>query len=345
MGCSQHASNSPKNTPPGATDGTEPKGAGPRNIVVYSPHGQWLEGDVKRRFEAANPGWTVDFLDLPGGTILERVQREKERPRADVWWGGSVLDFRKAEDLELLDAYRPELSRVLPQGAFSLGAKWNATFRTPAVIMFNSEKVKKEELPTEWTGLLDAKWKGKILVRDVRPSTTMRTIFCSIIAQENRKAGNDSAGFDWLKKLDANTGSYAGTPQIMYDQLKGPGPLSATLWNLADALLLKSQGYPFDYVIPAGAPVPVEPIALIKGAPNPEGAKKLYDFINDPEQLILMANERFRLPARTDLPTEKLPAWMREMNLKPGDVDWAVIDKNMDEWIARWDAEIKGKNK
>src|SRR5260221_7646131 len=63
-GCSQTPA---PNLPPGAGSGAAPKTDGPRNIVVYSPHGALLEGDVKRRFEASHAGWTVEFLDDSGG--------------------------------------------------------------------------------------------------------------------------------------------------------------------------------------------------------------------------------------------------------------------------------------
>ena len=89
--------------------------------------------------------------------------------------------------------------------------------------------------------------------------------------------------------------------------------------------------------------VNVEPIALIKNNPNPEGAKLFYDFVNDPEQLVLMAHERDRIPARTDIPREKLPESMRDLKLDPMKFDAAEFDKNIEEWMARWDAEVKGK--
>jgi iron(III) transport system substrate-binding protein len=315
---------------------------GNKTITVYSPHGKYLEGDIKTRFEAAHPGYTVEFLDMGGGEILTRINAEKERPRADVWFGGSPSDFKRAETAGLLEAYTPEWTKNLPSDAKSPTGGWVATFRTPELIMYNSKKVSAVDAPKNWDDLLDPKWKGKIVIRDVRPSSTMKTIFGSLLL----RAESIDKGFDFLKKLDANTGSYAANPQVMYDQLNADGPYAITLWNLADALLLKSDRYPsFDYVIPPETAVLVEPIAIIKNAPNSEGAKMFHDFVNSPEQLILMAQERHRLPARTDLPPEKLPAWMKDLKLTPMKIDWDQYDRNIDEWIARWDSEIKGKNK
>ncbi len=319
--------------------------ASPKSITVYSSHGKFLQGDIKTRFEAAHPGYTVNFLDMGAGEILPRVQAEKSQPGADVWWGGVPADFKRAEKLGLLESYAPEWTQGLPPGAKSPSGAWVAMFRTPEIIMYNSKKVAAADVPQTWDGLLDPKWKGKIVIRDVRPSGTMKTIFGGLIQREQKRAGSVDAGFEFLKKLDANTGAYAANPAIMYDLLDKDGPYALTLWNLADAPLLKSQGRPFEYVIPKDTFVPVEPIALVKGARNSEGARLFHDFVNSPEQLLLMAKERFRLPARTDLPQDKLPEWMKDLKIDAMEIDWDALDQNSDEWISRWDSEIKGKNK
>ncbi|HYG77726.1 MAG TPA: extracellular solute-binding protein [Planctomycetota bacterium] len=325
-----------------STPGNE-NAAAVTTVTVYSPHGAHLEGDIKKRFEAAYPQYKVEFLDMGGAKILARLQAEKARPHADVWWGGSPSDFRRGEAQGLLTPYTPAWSEAVPPEGRSATGAWFATFRTPEVIMYNKDKVKREDVPTTWEGLLDPKWKGRIVVRDVRPSATMKTIFGALIAREIKRGGGVEAGYAFLKKLDENTGAYAAEPQVMYDLLKDPGPYAITPWSFADAPLLMSRGYPFDYVLPKETPVLYDAIALVKGGPNPEGAKVFYDFVNTPEQLILMAHERSRLPARGDLPPEKLPKWLTELKIEPMDIDWALFDKNIDEWIAHWDAKIKTK--
>ncbi len=318
-------------------------GGAAKAIVVYSPHGAELEGDVKKRFEAAHPEYTVQFLDLGGGEILAKLKAEQQSPRADIWWGGSPVEFNRAEAAGLLTPYAPEWIKNLPDDAKSPSGSgaWVATFRTPEVIMYNRDVLKREDVPETWDALLDAKWKGKIAIRDVRASATMKTIFGALVLR-GTKNGDAEPGFDFLKKLDANTGAYAANPPVLYEYMKS-GRYPVTIWNMADALLQKSFGFPFEYIIPKEAIVPVEPIALIKDGPNPTGAKLFHDFVNTPEQLILMARERNRLPARTDIPADQLPEWMRTLKIEPMKLDWPVLDKNLEKWIARWDAEIKGK--
>lgn len=316
-----------------------------KTIVFYSPHGQYLERDVKTRFEAAHPGWTVEYLDMGGGQIFDKLNAEKSHPRASIWWGGSAGDFKRAEKAGLLEAYSPAWSANLPDNAKSPTGGWTATFLTPEIIMYNPRKIQAADVPRDWDGLADPKWKGKIAIRDVRQSSTMKTIFGALILREKLRSGSIETGFDFLKRLDANTVSYGGDPNAFYD-LMDQGPAALAPWNLADAQNLKKNlGRPFDFVLPDETMVPVEPIAIIKGAPNPEGAKLFYDFVSSPEQLILMANERDRIPARNDLPREKLPEWMRGLKINEMKIDWGEFERNIEEWMARWDSEVKGKGK
>ena len=119
----------------------------PHTIVVYSPHGKYLEEDVKQRFEAAHKGWTVQFLDMGGGVIFARIKAEKNAPRASVWWGGTAGDFKRAETLGLFENYVPTFVDALPPHARSKTGGWVATFLTPEIIVYNPKKSPPAELP------------------------------------------------------------------------------------------------------------------------------------------------------------------------------------------------------
>lgn len=318
--------------------------AGKRVVVVYTPHGDTAP-PAKAAFEAKYPGITVQILDLGGATILPRLRAEKNRPACDVWWGGATGDFRKAEADGLLEPYAPEWTRHLPPEARSATGAWNGMYLSPEAIMFNAEKVKREEVPDTWAGLLDSKWKGRIVVRDVRASATMKTIYGAILYQEWKRSGDENAGFLLLEKLHANTGTYAATPEIMFSLLAAKDSAYAlTPWNQFDAMGRKhNHGLPFGFVIPKETPVLVEPIALVRGAPHPEDAKLFYDFVNSHEQLLFAAEKFYRLPARTDLPKGSMPAWTRELAYTPQVIDWNEFDKRIEGWILRWQDEIRSK--
>jgi iron(III) transport system substrate-binding protein len=84
-------------------------------------------------------------------------------------------------------------------------------------------------------------------------------------------------------------------------------------------------------------------LGLVKGARHPEVAKAFIEFVGSVEGEELAARDAFRLPARTDLPPERLPQWAQDVlkELKPADVDWDLISKNGQEWMAIWDRTVR----
>ena len=206
--------------------------------------------------------------------------------------------------------------------------------------MYNNKALTPEQAPKDWDDLLKPEWKDKIVIRDVAASGTMRSIYASMIQRQSPDGSNPQPGYDWLKKLDANTGAYAANPTDLYLKIsRQQGVLSA--WNLQDILLQANQSkMPFGYVVPAsGAPVLVDGLAAVKGG-NTAGAQKFIEFLFDDSLRAGLAKDYFQIPA-VDI-AEK-PEWLAQLQLKPMDVNWDVIGKNETDWINHWNGQIKNK--
>ena len=174
-------------------------------------------------------------------------------------------------------------------------------------------------------------------------SGTMRAIYSAMIWRFFKSTNSAEAGYDWLLKLDANTKSYPANPTLMYLKIARQEAL-VTLWNMPDIELQKQvYDYPFDYVIPkSGTPILVEGLAILANCKHPELAKQFYEFITTSESFIIQAEKYFRIPARRDIPKEKLPKWIVETEIKAMDIDWQVFSKKSKEWMKYWNENIKG---
>ena len=148
--------------------------------------------------------------------------------------------------------------------------------------------------------MLDPRWKGQVLIRDPMPSGTMRTIFGMVIDRSLRATGDTAQGFAWLRRLDGQTREYVLNPTMLYQKLARQEGL-VTLWDMPDIEIIKKQyDYPIDYVIPrSGTPLLVDAVAVVKGAPNAELARRFVEFIGSNPALAPAARDFFRLPART----------------------------------------------
>jgi len=314
-------------------------------VVVYSPHGPELLKLVEQRFEAENPDIDVHWLDMGSQDALDRVRSERANPQGDVWFGAPSVLFQRAVADSLLAPYRPSWADAVPPRARGPGDLYFATYETPAVIAYNPKAVSADEAPKDWDDVLAPKWKGKILIRDPIASGTMRAIWGMVILRGIAATGDTAAGFDWLRRLDAQTREYTINPALLHQKLvRQEGVLS--LWDLPDVLVEASKGSPFAFTLPtSGTPVIEDAIALVRGAPHPEAAKRYIDWVGSMEAQIMAAREAFRLPVRTDLPEDSLPQWAREVRagLVVEPMDWDRLSRDGDSWMMWWDRNVRGR--
>ena len=162
------------------------------------------------------------------------------------------------------------------------------------------------------------------------------------------RKSHTKAGFDWLRRLDANTKDYALNPTILYQKLgRQEGVIS--LYNMPDIATLEQRTkIPVTYVIPSsGTPLLVDAIAIVHGAPHPAQAKAYYEFVTTPEAMAVAADSFVRIPARTDLPPESIPRWIRDAMAKitPMPLDRRLMADSLDVWMRYWDAHIRNSER
>jgi len=228
-------------------------------------------------------------------------------------------------------------SRKDPQG------RWYAEMLLPEVIIYNHDLLKPDDAPKEWDDLVTPAFKDKIIIRDVLASGTMRTIFSALIYRHYAKTGSPDAGFEWLKKLDANTVVYTPTPDDMYLKLdRGVG--TVTLWNLQDALIqpLKNKR-PWSYVIPAsGVPVLIDGVGIVNNPKMMQAATEFQNFLLEPQLQAQLSKDYYQIPAIRLEDADK-PDWLAKLNIKEMDLDWNVLSQKQTEWMNYWSQNIKGK--
>jgi iron(III) transport system substrate-binding protein len=323
-------------------------GSGKTVLTVYSPHGKDLLQHYEQAFERADSTVDVQWVDMGSQEVLDRLRAEAANPQADLWFGAPAEIFERAAKEGLLEPYRPTWAADVPDDAHDPRELWYGSYLTPEVIAYNSEAVTDAEAPKDWNDVLDPKWRGKVIIRDPIASGTMRAIFGAIIARELARTGSTRAGYDWLLRLDANTKEYTLNPTILYQKL-GRQEGVITLYNMPDmATLQQRTKIPVKWVVPAsGTPVLVEGIAIVKGAKHPEVAKRFYEFVTTQDALRTAARDFLRIPARTDLPADSLPAWIRDANrtMKTMPVDRQLLADSLDVWMRYWDANIRNRGK
>src|SRR5262245_5829054 len=158
----------------------------PQGLTIYTGRDKDEVEQVLELFTTKFPEYkgNVSAIRLSAQSALDRLRAEKSNPQAGFLWGGTLQGLQQAADEGLLAPSNPsnahliEASRKDPQG------RWYAEMLLPEVIIYNHDLLKADEAPKDWDDLITPAFKGKIVIRDVMPSGTMRTIFSAMIYRQ-----------------------------------------------------------------------------------------------------------------------------------------------------------------
>ena len=319
-------------------------GDGREVLTVYSPHGRAMLMAFEKRYEALHPEVDVQTVDMGSQEVLDRLRSERANPQADVWWGAPATNFEDGARDSLLLGTVPTWAAALPAEARDPRGSWYGTYVTPEVIAYNSDAIPADQAPKDWEDVLDPRWKGKVLIRDPMASGTMRTIFGMVMHRSLRATGDTAQGFQWLRRLDAQTREYVVTPTMLYQKLGRQEGL-ITLWDMPDIEALQGT-YPIAYVFPSsGTPLVVDAVAVVRGAPNAARARDFVEWIGGTAAVSVAARQFARLPARSDIPSDSLPPRLREARerIRPEPLDWPLLQERTGDWMRHWDEHVRGK--
>jgi iron(III) transport system substrate-binding protein len=314
-------------------------------LLIYTPHGQDMLRDFVTRYKQAHPEVDVQFLDMGSRQVLERIRAERNRPQADLWWGAAHTTFQTAAEENLLNPYRPTWADKIPDYARDLNDRWYGTYETPEVIVYNSDAVRAADAPKDWDDVLDPKWRDKVLIRNPNPSDTMRAIFGGLIWRAYKDTNSPEKGYEWLRKLDANVHEYTADGTLLVQKLARQEGL-ISFWDMPDVRLYQEQKkLPLAYNVPtSGTPVVIDCIAIVRGAPHEEEAKRFYEFVTTSDSLIISARKYYRIPVRNDMDRKQLPDWMN-VPFARMPLDWDLLRRQGNDWLRYWEANIRGRGK
>ena len=292
-------------------------------------------------------GIKVSMTRKSSGEVYAQIKAEAANPRADIWWGGTGDPHMQAAEEGLTDAYTsPRLAEL---NDWAVRQWQQAKGRTVGIYSgalgygFNTKEIAGKKLaePKCWADLLDPKLKDEVQVADPNASGTAYTLLATII-----QLMGEEKGFDYLRKLHRNVNQYTKS---------GAAPAKATALGetavgitfMHDMVTMVVDGAPVKVVAPCeGTGYEIGSMSIVKGARNPDNAKKWYDWALSPAaQAIGATNKQYQIPSNKTAPISAHSPKLGEIKLI--DFDFAKYGSSEERrrLLSKWDAEIKGAPK
>jgi iron(III) transport system substrate-binding protein len=298
----------------GSGSGTDPSSSGSsgslagQTITLYNGQHEQTTDALVKAFEAKT-GVDVKVRNDDEDVLAQQIEQEGTHSPADVFFTENTPPLARLDEQGLLSPVDAGSLAKVPAKDSATDGNWVGVSARLSMLVYNTDDLKRSELPTSIYGLADPKWKGKL---DIAPSETDFAPIVTSIAQDR----GDAAAVSWLEAIKANAGAHQdpdnetlvanvnkGVTQLgvinhyYWYRLKeevGPGNLHSALATFANG----DDGYLED----------VSGAAVLKSSQHQAAAQALVDFIvSAPGQKVLTDSDSWEYPLGDGVTNPALP--------------------------------------
>ncbi|MDK2802452.1 MAG: Fe(3+) ABC transporter substrate-binding protein [Oscillospiraceae bacterium] len=157
-----------------------------KEVNIYSARHYDVDKEIYENFEKET-GIKVNIIEGKPGELLERIKREGENTKADLFITADMANLYQGIDLKLSEGIVSELvNKNVSSDLRGKNNEWVALTQRARIIAYDKEKVSPQELST-YEDLTSDKWKNRILVRS-SDSSYNQSLLASFIEEK---------GYDW----------------------------------------------------------------------------------------------------------------------------------------------------
>jgi iron(III) transport system substrate-binding protein len=300
----------------------------------------WCEG-LKAAYERTT-GQKAVFIRRTDGESLAQIRAERSNPRADVYHAAESASAKQLASEGLLEAYQSPRVSELHDWAQRI-AEENKYFQTPIYTGvlgygYNTDLLAKKKMPEPkcWADLTNPAFKDEIQMANPGSSGTAFNMVSTIL----QLMGED-AGFKFLAAMNKNVNQYtrSGSAGI---RAAAKGETTIGITFLHDSVAQTVQGYPIKTVAPCeGTGYEIISSSIIKGGPNPDGARKWMDFVLSPAgQNVAMTVAKFQIPSNKNAQSHPMAPKASEVKLIKLDLDKYGSKEGREYLLNRWENEV-----
>ena len=241
------------------------------SLTIYTTFAEKDQPALIKPFEAKY-GVKVTIWRAGTDKVLQRTLAEAAAKKYDVdliHFGTPEMEALSRE--KVLQAVNSPVHKDLRPGSLPSHREWAATLLSVWVQVYNTNLVKKGDLPKTYGDLLDPKWKGKLGIE-----AKDEDWFASVVDI----MGGGEKGLKFFRDLVARNGLSARTGHTLLNNMviAGEVPLALTVYNYMPEQA-KKKGAPVDWFALEPAVARSNAIGIARHAPHPDAALLFYEYM------------------------------------------------------------------
>ena len=275
---------------------------------------------------------------FPGGSgaVMNKVIVEKNKPIADMTMA-SLPSVLAARDAGALETYFSPEAKYFPDHFKDSEGYWTGYFAFFTHLVYNPEYV--TDPPKTYRDLLREEYRGKIVYMDPTLSGNGIRFLIGILM-----AMGEDEGYEFLVELEPYVAAH---PSQEEGELLHKGEIWIMLsdsTSMTAEVMTQGLTNQKTLITEEGLGPGVGTLALVKGGPNPEGAKQLIDFMLS-EEGQSYTPLGYGIPCRDGMEDsiveELMEIWAPLFDAKILSLDWDEIAEKQEYWKDRWVEEVQ----
>ena len=208
--------------------------------------------------------------------VLQRAVAETRAKKYEfdaVHFGAPEMEALSRE--KILAPVNSPVHKDLMPGSVPAHKEWAATILSVWVQAYNTNVVKKSELPRTYQDLLDPRWKGKLGIEAKNDDW-----FATVVHQ----MGSESQGVEFFRKLSSTNGISPRQGHTLLNNMvvSGEVPMALTVYNYMPEQA-KKKGAPIDWFVIEPAIARANAIGVARHAQHPNAALLFYEYLLGPD--------------------------------------------------------------
>lgn len=316
---------------------------GSAEVVAYTALDQEFSEPIYEDYEKQHNVKVLAKFDIESTKsvgLTAALIAEKDTPRCDVFWNNEILNTIRLDEQGLLEVYRSPAAESFPGTFKGKNGTWQGFAARARILLVNTDLVKENDRPKSIYDLADTNWKGKTAIAKPLAGTTATHVACLFASLGEEKAKS------FIQSLMENDVQVLGGNKQVALAVSS-GQVAFGLTDTDDAIVEIEKGLPVAIVYPdrgeedMGTLFIPNTVAIIKGCPHPEQAKKLVDYVLSPaveEKLALGGSAQ--IPLNPQVKTKTRVETPQTVKAMPADFaaaakQWDAAQKFVKETIAK----------